>query len=344
MELVYGAYLSKDSEQFEQLPIETENGTTKPYIMLDGVEYVYVCDWSPAIDRLADIANGDYVLPKGDTGNKVWQSLKRIQGDIVSLMLSMVSRRYDIERGIDERYAKKLEKFMAAREGEYATLEYAQKIIPNDCEHLKEVYLRHLKENYKAIAKYVKKFTAFASTITIENDNITVRPVLDLLRRKLEELRLFHIQQCKAQAEDEVRYIIENYRKIAKMSDNDEQAMIFEYLERLKKANPNKKFSKSDAYDVYNNQKRLATDYNAGVRYVEREIASAKRYFEGCLRALATRIEEKGLNVQSLNAESAFVDQKLINVWLRDGVKSVHARAIIASGEIQRPHYRFIIT
>ena len=71
-------------------------------------------------------------------------------------------------------------------------------------------------------------------------------------------------------------------------------------------------------------------------------VKNAEAHYEQSILKLAARIEKKGLNQDNLKVETAHVGVNIDTV-LTDGVKTVRAFTIIAEGEIQRPHYRYLI-
>lgn len=77
-------------------------------------------------------------------------------------------------------------------------------------------------------------------------------------------------------------------------------------------------------------------------KYMAGEIKKANDHYESSLLKLAFRIEQKGLNIESMKAISGRVGVN-IEITLSDNVKTVKAWTIIAEGEIQRPHYRYLI-
>jgi len=76
--------------------------------------------------------------------------------------------------------------------------------------------------------------------------------------------------------------------------------------------------------------------------YMLAEEKKAVLHYEGSIVKLANRIEKKGLNVDKLVVETSHIGVN-INTTLTDGEKTVRAFTIIASGEIQRPHYRYLV-
>jgi hypothetical protein len=65
-------------------------------------------------------------------------------------------------------------------------------------------------------------------------------------------------------------------------------------------------------------------------------------HYEGSIVKLANRIEKKDLNIDKLIVKTSHIGVN-INTTLTDGEKTVNAFTIIASGEIQKPHYRYLV-
>ena len=76
--------------------------------------------------------------------------------------------------------------------------------------------------------------------------------------------------------------------------------------------------------------------------HIEWFVDNAKKHFASSIEKLAYRLLEKGLNLDNLSFDTSHVDAN-ISTTINDGDKSVRAWTIIASGEVQRPHYRYLI-
>jgi len=76
--------------------------------------------------------------------------------------------------------------------------------------------------------------------------------------------------------------------------------------------------------------------------YLEIAEKNAQHHYEDSIEKLAFRIEKKGLNQDNLSVETAHIAEN-IETTLTDGVKTVRAFTILAWGQIQRPHYRYLI-
>jgi hypothetical protein len=76
--------------------------------------------------------------------------------------------------------------------------------------------------------------------------------------------------------------------------------------------------------------------------HVDRAVVMAERHYANSIEKLAVRIEKKGLDQTALKVLTSHIGVNIESV-LTDGVKTVRAWTIIASGMIQRPHYRYLI-
>lgn len=94
------------------------------------------------------------------------------------------------------------------------------------------------------------------------------------------------------------------------------------------------------SYAYWNNIRR-ATSKGSEV-FVKDAIKNAEEHYENSILKLADRIEKKRLNVSCLKVKTSHIGVN-IDTILTDGKKTVNAFTIIASGEIQRPHYRYLI-
>ena len=77
--------------------------------------------------------------------------------------------------------------------------------------------------------------------------------------------------------------------------------------------------------------------------YVAKEIRNAIDYYNGTVSKLADRVLAKGLNVEKMKLTTSFLDPN-IETFITDGNIKLWARTIIASGVVQKPHYRYLVT
>lgn len=76
--------------------------------------------------------------------------------------------------------------------------------------------------------------------------------------------------------------------------------------------------------------------------FVANQIENAKKHYEQSIKKLAARVEKKELNVDLLKATTSHIGVN-IDTTLTDGEKTVRAFTILAIGDINRPHYRYLI-
>jgi len=76
--------------------------------------------------------------------------------------------------------------------------------------------------------------------------------------------------------------------------------------------------------------------------WVEIQVNAAKKHYENSIVKLAQRIEKKDLNQDKLELSTSYIDLNICTT-ITDGEKKVRAYTIIACGDIQKPHYRYLI-
>lgn len=76
--------------------------------------------------------------------------------------------------------------------------------------------------------------------------------------------------------------------------------------------------------------------------FVKKELKAAVKHYESSILKLSAKIEKKGLNIDKLEVKSGRVGVNF-ETTLTDGEKIVRAFTIVASGDIQKPHYRYLI-
>jgi hypothetical protein len=82
--------------------------------------------------------------------------------------------------------------------------------------------------------------------------------------------------------------------------------------------------------------------YNGLGAFLEKTEANAKFKYDQSIEKLAARIEKKELNQSTLTVVTSHVGVN-IETTLTDGEKTVRAFTIIASGPVQKPHYRYLV-
>ncbi len=76
--------------------------------------------------------------------------------------------------------------------------------------------------------------------------------------------------------------------------------------------------------------------------YINKELKLSEIHYDNSINKLAERIKLKGLNLDNLKVETSHIGVN-INTTLTDGEKTIRAFTIIAGGDVQQPHYRYLI-
>ena len=101
----------------------------------------------------------------------------------------------------------------------------------------------------------------------------------------------------------------------------------------------NSKYSKSyhNALDeVTRTSKQSLEDYLKKIKI------SAEYHYTDSILKLASRILKKDLDTSKIEVVTSRIDVNIESI-ITDGTKTVRAWTIVAEGEIQRPHYRYLI-
>lgn len=77
-------------------------------------------------------------------------------------------------------------------------------------------------------------------------------------------------------------------------------------------------------------------------KYIEDSLKSAELHYTNSILKLNDRILKKEMNLDKLIIFNSSIGIN-INTTITDGYKSVNAFTIVASGEVQKPHYRYLI-
>lgn len=86
--------------------------------------------------------------------------------------------------------------------------------------------------------------------------------------------------------------------------------------------------------------KRIAS--NGSEAFIAMEIKFATMHYEGSIAKLASRIAEKELDQDKLTLSSSRIAMNF-ETTITDGNKKVKAFTILACGEINKPHYRYLV-
>lgn len=152
--------------------------------------------------------------------------------------------------------------------------------------------------------------------IKMENN---LEKLTDLLKRATITLKYQYVEFNEKFAENEFSRIkkwIEDYR-----------------TDKIDRAKNMKKYWNLPSY--------LLTDQTPE-NHIEKARKFACDHYHNSILKLAIRVEKYGLNVEKLVVTASHIGVNL-DCTLTDGQKTIRAFTIVASGDVQRPHYRFLI-
>lgn len=82
-------------------------------------------------------------------------------------------------------------------------------------------------------------------------------------------------------------------------------------------------------------------------QHIDKMIKAAVKHFEQSIEKLADRIKAKGLNEDKIQVWTSYININIeattIEATITDGDKTLKAFTIVAEGNVQRPHYRYLI-
>ena len=161
-----------------------------------------------------------------------------------------------------------------------------------------------------------------------QQNETTMKNLIDILTTETQSLKAQYIQFTSEWANQEfyrLKQWLEDYRTWH--TEN------FAKKEMTNECYRKEKIKASIPYEVFANKIE---------EFVEKQINNAEKHYANSIEKLALRIEQKQLNINNLKAVTSHIGMN-IDTTLTDGEKVVRAFTIIANGEINRPHYRYLI-
>lgn len=162
------------------------------------------------------------------------------------------------------------------------------------------------------------------NSVSLYHKNIKTMTLVEILKAETKSLKEQYIEKTKEWAKDHHQYLVKLKNEYCSK----------EFIE---------KYGKNHYYETEKLVYRMSSViYSPVENYIEKNVKLAELHYEDSILKLANRIEKKGLVVENIKATTSHVGVN-INTTLTDGVKSVRAFTIVASGAVQRPHYRYLI-
>jgi hypothetical protein len=173
-----------------------------------------------------------------------------------------------------------------------------------------------------------------------------MKNLINILTKETETLKVQYIVKTKEWVRDQFDSIMEksnwtnlqwcNYFGLTQEIYNEGRPSEF-------KSFPKGFYNSKQSREYSNLKDKLRKIIQIGVEeFMLGEEKKAILHYEGSIVKLANRIEKKDLNIDKLIVKTSHIGVN-INTTLTDGEKTVNAFTIIASGEIQKPHYRYLV-
>lgn len=154
-----------------------------------------------------------------------------------------------------------------------------------------------------------------------------MKNIIDILQKETKSLRDQYIKLTEEWAKD-------YFSKLKTVKEVD-----FVNLRGWKNRGGNMEHTKA-SFSAWQNIRRIID--KGETSFIKSSVEDAETHYKNSIDKLADRISKKGLDIGNLKAKTSHVGVNIETI-LTDGNKTVKAFTIIASGEIQRPHYRYLI-
>lgn len=152
--------------------------------------------------------------------------------------------------------------------------------------------------------------------------------LIDILKNETNSLKIQFIEFIK-------EYSINEFNQLSKLTYNEVNEKWGYYDIKWNRWCQSKK-----SYAIWRQISKMT--YEGLDVYVANAIKDAENHYENSIIKLALRIEKKELNIDLLKCTTSHIGRN-INTTLTDGTKTVRAFTILAEGEIQKPHYRYLV-
>jgi len=179
-----------------------------------------------------------------------------------------------------------------------------------------------------------------------ENQQVTVN-LIDVLKKETKSLKVQYLKFTKEYAKSEFEYqetlkMMQYYERV-KFLGYELIEVTDKYNGRITQRFNDEHYRNGDNQRLTRSIDKMNKIVSMGLsKYIEKMEENAILHYEDSIIKLATRIEKKELNKSNLTVKTSHVGVN-IETTLTDGIKTVRAFTIIASGEVQKPHYRYLI-
>lgn len=149
-----------------------------------------------------------------------------------------------------------------------------------------------------------------------------MKKLINILTEQTQSLKVQYIKQTEKWAKEQ--YL----RNIQRRND---------YYSKKIKDYPEKYLYFEEQRWVFNSPSYIFTE-----GFVSISIKNAELHYEMSIEKLAYRILKKGLDIDNINVKTSHIGVNIETI-ITDHNKTVKAFTVLAYGEVQRPHYRYLI-
>jgi len=208
-----------------------------------------------------------------------------------------------------------------------------------------EIYRNRKKSYYGNIYQIKAKGSIEAINDFLNSEkkktNAPVQNIIDLLLKEMEPLRVMFMERTRLWA-------IGDFERISVVGNLTNDEVVEKYgkiiiVKNYKTGQMEKvKYADRSIKDWHYENKEIM---KKGIEdYLEKSKKNAEEHYQNSIVKLANRINAKDLKVEKIVAKTKYSDIGVnIETILEDGEKIVRAWTIIASGAVQRPHYRYLV-
>lgn len=161
--------------------------------------------------------------------------------------------------------------------------------------------------------------------------------LIDTLKKETESLRVLYIEMTQVWA-------VKDFNALVQFSE-DYHSGKFRELDKWNRMSNDGQSSKRYhglPHHVHCRHSLVMQGQDPVQIHIDRAVAAAERHYAQSIEKLAIRITKKGLDQTNLKVGTSHIGVNIETI-LTDGIKTVRAWTIVASGQIQRPHYRYLI-
>ncbi len=216
------------------------------------------------------------------------------------------------------------------------------------------VYLTTAETDEKAMTSFKRKRNKYKDSYasiaqgTIEKlDEVgsTVKGLTEILFKETQSLKEQYLQKTEEWAKKSfARYEELNHRTIEEWYNAYEiKYAMKEQYGKIYPSVDNSEYHRKNLSKMKSNRDKIEKVVRGGEQaFVEKQLKLAEEHYKDSILKLASKIRAKGLIEDKLEVKTSHIGMNIDTV-LSDGEQTVKAFTILAHGEINAPHYRYLI-